>query len=102
MRQDGTSLSLWTNWAAVLTDAILVLSSIVSIWPGATGAVLCGSALCCCRGRGLASAALTYLLGDDEDLEPENSRTALLLAPGKNPSVLDVAVVAAQQVRKLS
>lgn len=64
--------------------------------------VLHGPVLCCCRGRGLASAALTYLLGDDEDLEPENSRTALLLAPGKNPSVLDVAVVAAQQVRKLS
>jgi hypothetical protein len=41
-------------------------------------------------------------LGDDEDLEPDNSRTALLLAPGKKPSVLDVAIVAAQQVRKLS
>lgn len=50
------------------------------------------------RGRKLASAAITYLLGDDEDLEPENSRTALVLAPGKSPSALDVTVVAAQKV----
>jgi hypothetical protein len=52
----------------------------------------------CIRCRGLASAAVTYLLGDDEDLEPDNSRTALILGPGSNPSVLDVAVVAAQRV----
>lgn len=51
------------------------------------------------RGRRLAAAAITYLLAEDEDLEPENSRTALVLAPGKSPSVLDVAVVAAQKVR---
>lgn len=50
-------------------------------------------------GRGLAAAALNYLSGDDEELEPDASRAALILAPGQNTSVLDVAVVAAQKVR---
>lgn len=62
-------------------------------------AVPCRAVTCCARGRRLAAAAITYLLAEDEDLEPENSRTALVLAPGKSPSVLDVAVVAAQKVR---
>jgi hypothetical protein len=64
---------------------------------------VCGGAGCagyavCFRCRGLASAAVTYLLGEEEDLEPENSRTALIMGPGSSPSVLDVAVVAAQRV----
>jgi hypothetical protein len=57
-----------------------------------------GVLVCVSRGRGLASAALNYLSGDDEELEPDASRAALILAPGQNASVLDVAVVAAQKV----
>lgn len=51
------------------------------------------------RGRALASSAVSFLLGDDEDLEPDASRIALLSAPGQAPTALDVAVTAAQKVR---
>eukprot|EP00878_Enallax_costatus_P030698 GHUV01033475.1.p1 GENE.GHUV01033475.1~~GHUV01033475.1.p1 ORF type:complete len:1023 (+),score=330.57 GHUV01033475.1:219-3287(+) len=49
------------------------------------------------RGRNLASAAVEFLLNPDGEMEPADSRSALMLAPKAGPTVLDVAVLAAQQ-----
>jgi hypothetical protein len=51
------------------------------------------------RGRSLAAAAVSFLQDVEDDYEPAASRVALLLAPAKGASALDVAVAAALKVR---
>lgn len=49
-------------------------------------------------GRNLAAAAVEFLRNVDGDFEPDASRAALVLAPKAGTTILDVAVLTAQQV----
>lgn len=51
------------------------------------------------RGRSLAAAAVNFLADPEDEFEPAASRIALLLAPAKGPSMLDIAVASALKVR---
>lgn len=50
------------------------------------------------RGRSLVTAAVNFLADPEDEFEPAASRVALLLAPARGASVLDVAVAAAMKV----